>query len=264
MMSWLQVIALALVQGVTEFLPISSSAHLILSSQLLNWPDQGIAFDVAVHLGTLLAVMFYFRVHLKQLLVSWFCSLSKRQLNAEAKLAWGIIVATIPVCLVGFFAHDTISENLRTPQVIAIATIVFGLLLGLVDRIAINQKSQQTLSLATMIVIGLAQVLALIPGTSRSGITMTAGLWRGLSRHQASQFSFLLSIPVIALAALYESYQLITSTLTIPWLQFATAITVSALSAYACIALFLKLIERIGFLPFILYRLILGAWLLTL
>lgn len=251
-MSFCQVIILALVQGVTEFLPISSSAHLILTSQILHWPDQGLAFDVAVHFGTLFAVLGYFRKDLWPLLQGLV------KLNDHSQLARGILIATIPCALAGFWFSDIISIYLRSAQVIIITTILFGLLLGVADWYDSRLARPGTLTLGKIIVIGLSQILALIPGTSRSGITMTAGLFCGLSRKQASRFSFLLSIPIILLASGYEGLQLVRQPISVDWLELSSAILVSMLSAYACIALFLRSIERMGFWPFVAYRICLA------
>ncbi|WP_367608166.1 undecaprenyl-diphosphate phosphatase [Legionella sp. W05-934-2] len=247
-----QTIILALVQGVTEFLPISSSAHLILTSQILHWPDQGLAFDVAVHFGTLFAVLLYFRKEIGPLIQGLFKS------NDHSRLAYGILVATIPCALVGFIYSDFISTYLRSPPVIIATTLLFGLLLGLADWYDSRLPQKKTLTLSMMFVIGLSQILALIPGTSRSGITMTTGLLGGLSRQQASRFSFLLAIPIILLASGYEGLKLAQQTLPVDWIQLGMAIVISMLSAYGCIALFLRFIERIGFWPFVVYRIILA------
>lgn len=260
-MSFAQIIILALVQGVTEFLPISSSAHLILTSDILGWPDQGLAFDVAVHFGTLFAVLAYFRKDLWPL----FSGLFKH--NEHSRLAWGIALATIPCALTGLLANELIVQYLRTPQVIIATTFFFGVLLGVADFYDSRQVEKKPLTFLHMLVIGLSQILALIPGTSRSGITMTTGLFCGLSRHQASRFSFLLAIPIILLASGYEGFKLMTQPVAVHWPSLALAVVIAMLSAYACIALFLKLIERIGFWPFVLYRMVLAlalfAWLMN-
>lgn len=262
-MDILQVIILALVQGLTEFLPISSSAHLILVPYLTDWPDQGLAFDVAVHVGTLTAVVLYFRKEIRTMFFSWIASLGGSH-SEDSKLAWAVLIGTIPVGLAGLLFKDFISENLRTPLVIAATTIIFGLLLGYAYCAGKNKRSEYSLSLFDVIIIGCAQALALIPGTSRSGITITAGLFLGLTGEAAARFSFLLSIPVIVLAGGVE---------TLDYLQVADigdiqdliiGAAISAVSAYLCIHFFLKLIERIGMAPFVFYRLLLGLMLLVL
>lgn len=207
MLFW-QIIVLALVQGLTEFLPISSSAHLILVPVLSSWPDQGLAFDVVVHLGTLTAVVWYFRKDVFQLTTDWTQSCVKKQTVGESRLAWIVIIGTIPVGAAGLLLHDVVDNVLRSPIVIAWATIGFGLLLGLSDYIGKKINSEHQLNWKNGIIIGFAQALALIPGTSRSGITMTAGLFAGLTRQGAARFSFLLSIPVILMAGSYKTLNL--------------------------------------------------------
>jgi len=199
-----QIIVLALVQGLTEFLPISSSAHLILVPFITDWEDQGLAFDVAVHVGTLTAVVVYFRKDILAMFFAWLTSFKGKH-SEDSRLAWGVLIGTIPVGLAGLIFKDVISEHLRTPLVIAITTIVFGLLLWYVDWSAKRERDEHSLSWKDIIVIGCAQAIALIPGTSRSGITITAGLMLGLTAQASARFSFLLSIPVIVLAGSLET-----------------------------------------------------------
>jgi undecaprenyl-diphosphatase len=258
----LHAIYLALLQGLTEFLPISSSAHLILLPRLLGWSDQGLAFDVAVHVGTLVAVLAYFRVEVLHLLSAWFRSLGTRQADADARLAWFVILGTLPAAVLGLLLHDVVETWLRSPLVIATATIGFGVLLGAADWRGRQRRDEHTLRVGDVVFIGLAQALALVPGTSRSGITMTAGLALGMTRSAAARFSFLLSIPLIMMAGGYETLKLVQQAEPVDWLSILTGAGVSAISAWLCIHFFLKLIERIGMLPFVVYRLLLGAVLL--
>ena len=264
-----QALILALVQGLTEFLPISSSAHLILVPALLGWPDQGVAFDVAVHVGSLIAVLWYFRGDLGRLWQGWLGSLQPRPLNQigqmtqEGKLAWGVLLGTIPVGLVGLFGGDWIELNLRSILVIALANISFGLLLGWADWRNRGARSEYQISWRDVAIIGLAQALALIPGTSRSGITITAGLMIGLSREGSARFAFLLSIPTIVLAGGLKAIELITEGLPIQIDLLLIGIGVSAVSAYFCIDLFIRLLDRVGMAPFVIYRLLLGGVLLS-
>jgi len=267
-MDWLQTIILALIQGLTEFLPISSSAHLILPAKLFGWSDQGLAFDVAVHVGSLVAVVVYFRLEVIAMTRAWFSSLPKLNqptpLEADARLAWAVILGTIPVGIVGLLLKSFIENNFRSAFVIAMATIAFGLLLWVADRRTNLHRDEYSLSFKDILIVGCAQAIALIPGTSRSGITMTAGLMLGLSREAAARFSFLLSIPVITLAGGLLMLELVQSSVPVDWPKIAMGTGVATLSAYACIHLFLALIERIGFLPFIIYRIALGAGLLIM
>ena len=263
-MDTLQTVLLALLQGLTEFLPISSSAHLILLPRLLGWGDQGLAFDVAVHVGTLLAVVFYFRHDVRRLLVAWLQSCVDRRMSADARLAWLVLLGTVPAAVAGLVLHDVIETYLRSPLVIALATIGFGLLLGLADWRGRQGRNEDALTVPDVIWIGLAQALALIPGTSRSGITMTAALALGLTRTAAARFSFLLSIPVILLAGGFESLKLVQQLEPVAWGDILLGAVVAAVSAYLCIHFFMRLIERVGMLPFVVYRLLLGAFLLVL
>ncbi len=263
METWQELI-LALIQGLTEFLPISSSAHLILFPRLMGWSDQGLAFDVAVHVGTLGAVVLYFRRELLKMSRDWAASLGTRQCTPEARLAWGVLIGTIPVGIFGLLFKDFIETSLRSPLVIALATIVFGLLLWWADRRGRRRRDEYSLSLGDILYIGLAQAVALIPGTSRSGITITAGLMLGLTRAGAARFSFLLSIPVIVLAGLLEVRDLVQGSATLPVTDLLLGAAVSGVTAYLSIHFFLSLLERIGMLPFIVYRLVLGGMLLVL
>ncbi len=263
-MDFLQIIALAVLQGLTEFLPISSSAHLILLPILAGWEDQGLAFDVAVHIGTLLAVIFYFRQQLRTLINDWFRSIQLKQTVGDSKLAWAIGLGTIPVGLVGLLFNDAIEFSLRDPLVIAATTIGFGLLLGWADWQGKRVRDEHSLRWQDILFIGVAQAISLIPGTSRSGITMTAGLMLGLTRQAAARFSFLLSIPVTFLAGTLKTTELIVADTNTDWMVLFYGAAFSAVSAYLCIVIFLKLLERIGMWPFVIYRLILGAILLWL
>lgn len=262
-MSWLQAIVLAMVQGLTEFLPISSSAHLVLLPLFTPWDDQGLAFDVALHVGSLGAVVLYFRHELVRMTSAWLGSLRGRGLSADARLAWAIGLGTIPVGLAGLIFREPVEVLLRAPLVMAGALIGFGLLLGWADWRHRGRKNEYQIGWREILVIALAQALALIPGTSRSGITITAGLLVGMSREAASRFSFLLSIPVIFLAGLLETAELLGAEVAVDWLKIGVATIVSGLSAYLCIHYFLAFIRRIGMQPFVVYRIVLGLVLLA-
>lgn len=255
---------LALVQGLTEFLPISSSAHLILFPHLLGWEDQGLAFDVAVHVGTLSAVVLYFRRELVPMARDWFQSLLRRQNTANSRLAWAVLWGTVPVGLAGLLLKGYIETNLRSELVIAAATIAFGLLLWVADVKGRGQRDEYSLRISDIVVIGIAQAFALIPGTSRSGVTMTAGLILGLSREASARFSFLLSIPVITLAGLLLTLDLVKQPGMVDWGAMVIGVVTSAITAYLCIHYFLKLLERLGMLPYVIYRMVLGIFLIVL
>jgi undecaprenyl-diphosphatase len=260
----LHAVWLALLQGLTEFLPISSSAHLILVPKLLGWTDQGLAFDVAVHVGTLLAVVIYFRSDVMRLLHAWWRSVMRREQTADARLAWLLLLGTLPVAVAGLLLHDIVEAQLRSPHVIALATIGFGILLWIADLRGRQTRTEREMGIVDVLWIGFAQALALIPGTSRSGITMTAGLALGLTRTAAARFSFLLSIPVILMAGGYEARELVHQAGSVPWGAILLGTVVAAISAWLSILLFLRLIERVGMLPFVIYRLLLGCLLLWL
>lgn len=261
-MELFQVVILALLQGLTEFLPISSSAHLILPSQLLGWPDQGLAFDVGVHVGTLVAVVYYFRCDLIKMFFAWTRSLSGER-STDSRLAWFVIWATLPAIFVGFVFADFIDQNLRSILVIAGTTLIFGGLLAWADLSRMENRDLTNITLKDAIVIGCSQALALIPGTSRSGVTITAALMMGLDRQSAARFSFLLSVPVILGAGLVKTLDLIAMGDSAPWMMVATGTLIAGISAYCCIHLFLKWLDRIGMMPFVIYRAILGVVLIA-
>lgn len=257
-MTYFEAFILALVQGFTEFLPISSSAHLILPSAILGWEDQGLAFDVAVHVGTLAAVIIYFRHEVITLLSALFNSIFKGERSKESKLAWMLILATIPACIFGFFMKDLVEIYLRSAWVIASTTVIFALLLWWVDNNAPLKNDEYQTNAKKSFIIGLSQALAIIPGTSRSGATITAALYLGFTREAAARFSFLMSIPIIMLAGGYLGLKLVMSTEPVHIGFLITGIITSFISAYICIFFFLKLISKMGMLPFVIYRLILG------
>lgn len=254
---YFQTIILALVQGVTEFLPISSSAHLILVPVLSGWPDQGLAFDVAVHAGTLMAVIAYFRQELMRMTVAGLGSLVGRW-SPDAKLAWIVVVGTIPVVVFGVLGKSTIETALRSPLIIATTAIVFGLALWWADLTGKRTRSEDSLGWRDAVIVGLAQAIALIPGTSRSGITITAGLMIGLTREAAARFSFLLSIPTLIASNVLIGRDVISSPDQVDWGILGVGVVVAGVSAYACIKLFIRLLARTGMLPYVIYRVLLG------
>ena len=254
-----QAVILAIVQGLTEFLPISSSAHLALSPVLLGWPDQGLAFDVAVHVGTLTAVLMYYRRDLFSMASSWLGSLVGKGQDSDSQMVWYIALATLPVAVVGWLGRGLIEQELRSLLVIATTTLVFGLLLGIADLRARDKSKAVPLSLSIAFLIGLAQALAPVPGVSRSGVTITAALLLGMDRQSAARFSFLLSIPVIVSAGGMMSSQLYLSDAIVDWSILALGALVSAITAYLCIAIFLRLLDRYGLMPYVYYRVILSV-----
>jgi undecaprenyl-diphosphatase len=253
---------LALIQGLTEFLPISSSAHLILPSELLGWEDQGLNFDMALHLGSLSAVLLYFRNDLWAVAKALLRQMTHRETSTESSLGWYIILATIPVMVSGLLFEDVVETQLRSVYVIIVTTLFYGILLGVADKTASQKLGLAEINWKICVLIGLAQMLAIVPGTSRSGITMTAGLFAGLRREAAARFSFLLSVPTIGGAALLKLIEMLGSP-NINWHELWYAMAISALTAYFCIHYFLKLIARISFMPFVIYRVVLGLGLIV-
>ena len=259
-MTLIQIIVLSLIQGLTEFLPVSSSAHLILGSKVFGWPDQGLVFDVATHLGTLLAVLVYFRKDLWKMVSPWLGSDEGDE--GSRKLGLILIIASIPAIVAGGLLNGWVEAVLRDTRVIAFSTIGFGLLLWWADARFDHRKYMQDMNMKSGIMIGLAQILALVPGTSRSGITITMGRMLGFNADSAARFSFLLSIPVIAVAGGYGVVRMFLHDAPIDWFQFSLAIVLSALAGWVCIAAFLALLQRVGLVPFVVYRLALGVVLL--
>lgn len=226
--------------------------------EILGWTDQGLAFDVAVHLGTLAAVIIYFWSDLLDLLKGFFRKLSGNP-DQDGDFAINLIIASLPIVLVGFMAKDFVAGELRSAAVIAVTTIVFAIALYAADKLGRRSESSEQLRSPHAFLIGLAQCLALIPGTSRSGITMTAALALGYQREAASRISFLLSIPTILGASTLLLVDLVSARAPVDWSKLGLGMAVSGITAYLCIRLFLATIERIGFLPFVIYRLIIGA-----
>jgi undecaprenyl-diphosphatase len=259
-MDSLQIVVLAIVQGITEFLPISSSGHLILVPYFTNWPDQGLEFDLAVHIGTLTAIVVYFRRTLAAMAGDWVRSCVQRREVGESRLAWAVLFGTIPAGVVGLvFRHD-IETTLRSPLVVACTTVGYALLLFVADRNR-GTRDERSIGWLDVIIIGCAQALALVPGTSRSGVTMTAGLFRNLSREAAARFSFLLAVPVMAAAGLAEAagYAGESAAGPVDTRAIVLGLVLSAITGFACIHYFLKALTRFGMVPYVIYRLVLGA-----
>lgn len=258
-MTWLQVIVLAIVQGLTEFLPISSSGHLVLVPSAAGWADQGLAFDVAVHFGSLIAVCVFFFDDIVAMIRGGFSLLRLDASTPESRIALAIGIGTVPAAVAGLTLAGWIEANLRDPSVIVMTLSGYAVLMLLADRYGRRDRNVSDVGPRDAITIGCAQALALIPGTSRSGITITAGRLLGFDRRDAARFSFLLSVPVILLATVYEGFKLVTGTEPVAWGQIAVAVVVSAIVAYLSIDFFMRFVSRIGLLPFAVYRLVLAA-----
>jgi len=259
----LQLVVLALVQGITEFLPISSSAHLVLVPYLTGWPDQGLIIDVAVHVGTLLAVLIYFGRDILRMLAGTG-ALMRGRMRPGGRLALIVVVATIPAVVAGAALHAVAPGGIRNVEVIAWATIGFGILLWVADRFSLTIRKAEDVGWAGAVFVGLAQALALIPGTSRSGITMTAARFLGLERTEAARLSLLLSIPTIAGAGLLAGLDLAETGDAALTADAAAAAALAFVSALVAIWAMMRWLGRAGFGPFVAYRLILGAILLYL
>ncbi len=269
-MDFLQILILALVQALTEFLPVSSSAHLVLASEMFGWQYQGLSFDLALHCGTLIAILAYFRRDIAELVREALAWRPGRRLNPTQRLALGITLATIPAGLAGLLLGDAGALVLRHPVVIASNLILFGLLLWFAERWSLRAgralvaegtgagEALGRLSIGRALLIGCAQTLALMPGTSRSGATMTAGMLLGLDRAQAARYSFLLATPVMVLATAYGAWEARGEPLA-GLGDMALGTLFSAVSGWFVIRFFLGVIRRIGTAPFVAYRVLLGV-----
>ena len=252
-MEILNIIILALIQGITEFLPISSSSHLVLFSQLTSFPDQGIGFDIALHTGSLIAVLVYFKDELKKVLTL------THEGNQYLKL---LIVASIPLPIIGLIFIDYISLYMRNIQSIAIMTIIFALLLFFADKNRKDSKDVINCSLVVIIFIGLMQTLAIMPGVSRAGVVITAALLVGFSRSDSIKIAFLLSIPAIFMATIYQSMQLLNTNDVLLYREYSLGFLFSFIFSFLTMKLFISTINKISFAPYIIYRIILGSTLL--
>jgi len=265
-MSLWYLVLLALVQGLTEYLPVSSSAHLILLPRLLQTGDQGLVFDVAANTGTFLAAAVYFRKDLRLLvasMVGYFKGGERKDHGMD--LARNIAIASLPVLISGWLLRDGIATVAREPLLIAVTSIGFGILLGWADRSGSRSRDLETLATGEAALVGLAQAVALVPGTSRSGITITAGLLLGLRREQSAYFSFLLALPVSAFAAASELLQLPREMMTTPVLgHLVLVVILSGVVGFAVIHLLLGFLRRRSLMIFVVYRILLGLVILVL
>lgn len=267
-MTILQALILGGIQGITEFLPISSSGHLIFVPHIFGWGDQGLTFDVIVHLGSLIAVVVYFRERLWGIAKAFFSSKSQRTtdngLQSDYKFAWLILLSIIPALVVGL-VFELLGVELRSPITVATGLIFWGIVLGMADRYSRRavSKEQKTITWRNALFIGCAQAIALLPGTSRSGITMTAGLFSKFTKKQAAEFSFLMSVPVIAIAGALKVVQFIKAGgETIVYAPLIVGFFAAAISGYIAIWGLMKIIEKWSFMPFVVYRVVVGLLIL--
>ena len=261
-MTVFQAIVMGVIQGLSEFLPISSSAHLALTPWLLGWPAPGLAFDVALHLGTLIALVWFFWQEWITLARAFFSILRKRSLETESerRVAF-VVVATIPGAIAGYLLQDYAKTIFRTPALTGLMLMVMGAILWLVDRAARQDRGITNMTWRDAILIGLAQMFAIVPGVSRSGSTITAGRALGLTREAAAVFSFLLSLPIITAAVVFEGRHAIENGITAP---LVAGVIASAVSGWLAISVLLKFISRNSYGVFALYRLIIGGAVLAL
>lgn len=252
----------AIIQGITEFLPISSSAHLYLWNHFNHIAPGGFPYDMVLNAGTLLATMIYFRLELIRMITDVLKQCAGKGSTQYSHLAWLLVLATVPACVVGLLIHDLIETHLRSIALMGGMMMIFGLLLGLSDRSKSTSTALTELSFKQALCIGLAQIFSLIPGASRSGTTITAARFLGLNRDVSVRFSFLLAIPVTLAAVSLDILKAFKHQLPFEWSNILIAFAVSAGVGILCIHVLLKLITNIGFMPFAIYRLILGAGLL--
>lgn len=259
-MGWFEAIVLGLVQGLTEFLPISSSAHLRIVGDLAGWDDPGAAFTAVSQIGTEIAVLLYFRRDIARIITTWVRSLGNRELRSDpdARIGWLIIVGTIPIGVFGYVFRDTITGPLRDLRIVAGMLILLGIVLAIADRVGSRDRELIQLTPTHGVAIGFAQALALIPGVSRSGATTSAGLFFGYTRAEAARYSFLLAIPAVLISGAFEALD-IGSEADTAWPQTIVGTLVAGVVGYVVIAFFMRYISTHTFTPFVVYRIALGV-----
>jgi undecaprenyl-diphosphatase len=268
-MGWFEAVVLGLVQGLTEFIPVSSSAHLRVVGEAFGWDDPGAAFTAIIQIGTELAVLLYFRADIARIVRTWVMSLVRRELRADpdARMGWLIIVGSIPIIVLGLAFQDRIETTLRDLRIVAIALVAFSLVLYWADRVGSKQRELKDLTVGSGVTFGLAQALALVPGVSRSGGTITAGLFLGFSRAAAARYSFLLAIPAVLGSGVFQAYEALsgdTEGAPISWGPTILATVIAFAVGFVVIAWLLRYLDRGSFTPFVVYRVVLGLLLLAL
>lgn len=256
-MTNIEAVLLGVVQGLTEFLPVSSSGHLILAEHFMGLEDVPLAFDVMLHMGTLIAVLLFFWNDWLKMLLSVFSAHEDRAVHRRLFLF--LVAGTVPGALFGYLLEDYVSTVLRSPWVVVCTLSGVALLLALSERIAAHVRSVEDMKLSDALIVGVCQALAVIPGTSRSGITMTGAMFLGFTRADAARFSFLLSAPIIAGAGLYEGLKLFKAGTEMPGQEYFVGFAASVISGYAVIAFLMRYLKRHTFYPFVIYRLLLAA-----
>jgi undecaprenyl-diphosphatase len=266
-MSYAEAIVLGIVQGLTEFLPISSTAHLRIVPAFVGWPDPGAAFTAVTQLGTLAAVLLYFRRDLLRIVVAWLAGLrsAERRRDFDSRMGWYLIIATVPIVIFGAAFSESIENGARNLYLIGSTLIALGLVLLLADRIGSKRRPFESIRPPDGIIVGLAQALALIPGVSRSGATISAGLFCGLDRQAAARFAFLLSIPAVLLSGLYELRHFFEGGQRhVGTPQLIVATVLAFVVGYVSIAFLLRYLARHSLIPFVIYRVVLGTVVLAL
>jgi undecaprenyl-diphosphatase len=267
-MGWIEAVVLGFVQGLTEFLPISSSAHLRLIGELFGWDDPGAAFTAITQIGTEAAVLVYFRRDIARIVVAWLRSLTRRgKPDPDARMGWLIIVGSIPIVILGLLFQDQIETTLRDLRIVAIALVAFSLILYWADRVGAKNRQLTDLTIGHGIAFGLAQAAALIPGVSRSGGTITMGLFLGYTREAAARYSFLLAIPAVLGSGFFQAYEALTGDVageTVAWGPTILATVIAFAVGLTVIAWLLRYLNRGSFTPFVVYRVVVGLLVLAL
>jgi undecaprenyl-diphosphatase len=265
---WIEAVVLGIVQGLTEFLPISSSAHLRIVGEMFGWDDPGAAFTAITQIGTEAAVLLYFRHDIARIVVAWFGSLAgRRKGDPDARMGWLIIVGSIPIVVLGLLFQDSIETTLRDLRIVATALIVFSLILYWADRVGSKKRELSDLTVGHGIAFGLAQAMALIPGVSRSGGTITMGLFLGYSRSAAARYSFLLAVPAVLGSGFFQAYEALTGDVAgegVSWGPTILATVIAFGVGLTVIAWLLRYLDRGSFTPFVVYRVLLGVLVLVL
>ncbi len=261
-LDFLKAVVLGLIQGLTEFLPISSSAHLRIFPELFGWGDPGAAFTAVIQIGTELAVLIYFRHDIWRIGSTWVRSLFKPEYRGhlDARMGWYVIIGSLPIVILGVLLKDVIEKDLRNLWVIATALIVLGLVLGLADRMSTGTRDMKQVGLKHAVLLGLAQAAALVPGVSRSGATISMGLFLGMNREAATRFAFLLAIPAVVGAGLFELKEIPNGHNDYGWGPTIVATVVSFVVGYAAIAWLLRYVSTRSYMPFVIYRVALGLF----
>ena len=257
----LKAVVLGLIQGLTEFLPISSSAHLRIYPELFGWGDPGAAFTAVIQIGTELAVLLYFRKDIWRIVSTWTRSLFRPEYRGhlDARMGWYVIVGSLPIVVLGVLLKDVIERDFRSLWLIAGTLVVFGVVLGIADRVGSTDRQIKEMHLRDAVLMGLAQACALVPGVSRSGATLSMGRFLGYDREAATRYAFLLAIPAVVGAGLFESPEISSGDNDFGWGPTITATVVSFVVGYAAIAWLLRYVSTKSYTPFVLYRVLLGG-----